>query len=116
MLVESLDKEVKEVFVTFADKLRAEGRSEGLKKGRSEGMEKGLARGMEKGLARGMEKGRARAAAEMLLRMLDHRAWPVPASLRARVLATTDERLLQWWFERALVAASLEEVFLPLEA
>lgn len=103
MIVDTLSRAVKEVFVTMADKLRAEGRSEGLKKGRSEGLDQGLA------------KGRARATAEMLLRMLGHRGWPVPASLRARVLATTDERRLQQWFDRALVATSLEEVFRPLD-
>ena len=33
-----------------------------------------------------------------------------------RVLATDDERLLQRWFDRALVAGSVEEVFEPLDA
>jgi hypothetical protein len=84
MIIETLSKAVKEVYVTIADKLRAEGRTS--------------------------------AAAEMLLRMLDHRAWPIPASIRSRVLATSDERLLQRWFDRALAAGSIEEVFQPLEA
>lgn len=84
IIIDTLSKAVKEVYVTIADKLRAEGRTS--------------------------------AAAEMLLRMLDHRAWPIPASLRDRVLATSDERLLQRWFDRALAAGSVEEVFQPLEA
>jgi hypothetical protein len=88
IILDTISKAVKEVYVTIADKLRNEGRTEG----------------------------RVSAAAEMLLRMLDHRAWSIPASLRARVLATSDERLLQRWFDRALAAASVEEVFQPLEA
>lgn len=88
IIIDTLSKAVKEVYITIADKLRAEGRTEG----------------------------RVSAAAEMLLRMLDHRAWPIPASIRSRVLATSDERLLQRWFDRALAAGSIEEVFQPLEA
>lgn len=96
IIIDTLSKAVKEVYVTIADKLRDEGRTEGIAEGRSEG--------------------RASAAADMLLRVLDHRAWPIPASLRARVLATADERLLQRWFDRVLAAGSIEEVFSLLDA
>jgi predicted transposase YdaD len=91
IIMDTLGKAVKEVYVTVADKLRAEGRKEGRKEGRSV------------------------ARAEALLRLLDHRMGPVSESLRARVLATPDESLLQRWFDRALVAASLDEVFQPLD-
>lgn len=88
IIIDTLSKAVKEVYVTIADKLRAEGRMEG----------------------------RVSAAAEMLLRVVDHRALPIPAHLRERVLATSDERLLQRWFDRVLTASSLEEVFSLLDA
>jgi hypothetical protein len=91
IIMETLGKAVKEVYVTVADKLRAEGRKAGRK------------------------EGRAAARADALLRVLDHRLGPIPAPVRARVLATTDEQLLQRWFDRALVAASFDEVFQPLD-
>ena len=76
------------MYVTIADQLRDEGRMEG----------------------------RASATAERLLRVLEHRAWPISASLRDRVLAMSDEQLLERWFDRALTAGSLEEVFERLDA
>ena len=88
IIMSTLSKAVGEVYVTIADKLRAEGRLEG----------------------------RASATAEALLRLLGHRAGPVPPLVRDRVLTTSDERLLQRWFDRALTAVSIEEVFQPLEA
>lgn len=84
VITKTLNKAVAEVFVTYADKLRAEG-----------------------GLM---------ATARALLRVLDHRTGPVPAFVRERVLATTDEQLLERWFDRALSAPSIEEVFQPLDA
>lgn len=76
------------VYVTIADQLRDEGYAEGRREG----------------------------YAELLLHVLDHRGWPISASLRDRVLATFDEQLLQQWFDRALTAGSLEEVFERLDA
>ncbi len=84
MIMRTLSKAVKEMYVTIADKLRTEGR--------------------------------ILAKAEFVLGALGHRAWSIPVSLRDRVLATSDEQLLQRWFDRAFTAGSLEEVFLPLEA
>jgi len=92
MIMNALSKAVREVYMTIADQLREEGREEGR------------------------VEGRARATAKNLLRVLDHRAWPISAPLRARVLATSDEQILQQWFDRALTAGSLEEVFGWLDA
>jgi hypothetical protein len=89
---ETLGKAVKEMYVTLADKLRAEGRKEGHK------------------------EGRVSAKAEDVLHVLRHRQGSIPAAVRRRVLATVDERLLQRWFDRAIVAGSVEEVFEPLDA
>jgi hypothetical protein len=96
IIMSTLGKAVREVYGTIADKLRDEGRADGH--------------------AVGCREGRARATAEILLRMLDHRGWPISASLRDRVLATSDEQLLQRWFDRAVTAGSLEEAFLRLDA
>jgi hypothetical protein len=92
MITSTLNKAVAEMFVSYADKLRADGRAEGL------------------------IEGSAIATARALLRVLDHRTGPVPSFVRERVLATADEQLLERWFDRALSARSVEEVFQPLDA
>lgn len=96
MITSTLSKAVEEMFVSYADKLRAEGRLEGQLEGQA--------------------AGRTMATARALLRVLDHRTGPVPSVVRERVLATADERVLERWFDRALSAGSVEEVFQPLEA
>jgi hypothetical protein len=88
IIIRTLGRAVKEMYVTLADKLRAEGRKEG----------------------------RASATAEAVLAVLRHRYGSVPAGVRRRVLATVDERRLQRWLGRALSAGSLEEVLGSLEA
>lgn len=56
-------------------------------------------------------EGRAAAKAELIVGLLEQRGLSVPAELRERVFATKDELQLQRWFERAVGAASLDEVF-----
>lgn len=116
IIMDTLGRAVKEVYVTVADKLRAEGRKEGRAAGRKEGRAVGRKEGRAAGRKEGRKEGRAAAMAAALLKMLRHRLGPIPAMVRRRVLATADEALLQRWFDRALVAASLDEVFLPLDA
>jgi hypothetical protein len=96
MLTRTLSKGVAEMFVTIADKWRAEGHAAGHAAGHAEG--------------------RTIATAQALLRVLDHRTGPVPSFVRERVLATADEQLLERWFDRALSALSVEQVFQPLDA
>ncbi len=93
IILATLGRTVNEVFVSIADKLRAEGRKEGRAEGRKEG--------------------RRAAKAELLLRVLVRRMGRVPRAVRARISATTSEPLLQQWLERALTATTLEEVFGP---
>jgi hypothetical protein len=100
IIISTLGKAVEEVYMTMADKLRAEG----IEQGRRDGIEAGR------------KQGRAAAKAEVLLGLLDHRTGLVPQAVRERVLATDDESLLQRWLDRALTAASLEAVFQPLDA
>jgi hypothetical protein len=52
----------------------------------------------------------ARGRAKALLEILDARNIPVPAPIRARILATTDIPTLAQWLTRAITAASLAEV------
>ena len=47
----------------------------------------------------------------MLLRLLDKRGLVLTDPLRERVLACTDEAQLQEWFDRALTAGQVDEIF-----
>jgi hypothetical protein len=62
-------------------------------------------KGFDKGREDGLETGRA-----MLLRLLDRRFGTVPEPIAARLAAATSPEV-QRWFDRALDAASLDEVF-----
>lgn len=66
-------------------------------------------------IAEGEAKGRAAGLSEAILRALEHRAVPVSVSVRERVSSTRDEHQLQQWFDRALSAASADEIFEGLE-
>jgi hypothetical protein len=69
-----------------------------------------IAEGLAKGLAEGRTQGRAEGEAQLLLRYLDSR-FTVPTPIRDRVTACTDTARLETWFDRALTAAALDEVF-----
>jgi hypothetical protein len=61
--------------------------------------------------AEGKAEGRAEGESGMLLRVLAARGFEVPGPLRERVLACTDVAQLESWGDKAVVAASLDEVF-----
>jgi hypothetical protein len=62
-------------------------------------------------LAEGEAKGEARGEARTILRVLAARGLEVPAEVREQVLSCTDVSQLDIWADRAVTAASLEEVF-----
>jgi Putative transposase, YhgA-like len=88
LIVKSVSKEAKEMYITIEDEL----------------------------LARGEAKGRATARAESLLGVLEYRFITVPSSVRERVLSTQDDSQVRRWFERAFMIAAAHELFEPLEA
>jgi hypothetical protein len=69
-----------------------------------------VAEGLAKGRAEGRDEGRAEGEAQMLLKYLGSR-FTVPARIRDRVTACTDTDQLEAWFDRAIKAATLDEVF-----
>lgn len=79
----------------YERKLRAEARTEGLREG----------------LREGFNEGRAEEAARAVLTALRVRGIAVPDAARERILAEKDPETLERWLERAIVAASLAEVF-----
>jgi len=87
------------------------GREEGLEKGREEGLEKGLEKGREEGLEKGLEKGVLRGKRDALLRVLERRQLAVTSESRAAIEACFDEKELDGWLDRALVASRTADVF-----
>jgi predicted transposase YdaD len=73
-----------------------------------------MERGRQQGLARGREEGLLRGRAEALLRALTVRGLPVDEASRQHILSCSDLATLELWFDRALHATSLSEVFAPL--
>ncbi|MEV4398510.1 hypothetical protein [Nonomuraea sp. NPDC049607] len=71
----------------YAEMLRAEGRAEGRAAARAEKM------------------------AEWLPRLLDLRGVEVPDDVRERIMSCTDTTLIETWFDRAVHATSLSDVF-----
>jgi len=61
-------------------------------------------------LAQGEAKGEAKGEARMLLRYLATR-FDVPAEVSERVTSCADTAQLEAWFDRAVSAATLDEVF-----
>lgn len=68
------------------------------------------AEGEARGRAEGEARGRAEAYAAVLLRILDRRGVAVPDDVRARIVASTDLEQLETWTDRALGAATIEDV------
>lgn len=59
----------------------------------------------------GWEEGRQRGGAEAVLRLLRRRGFAVDPALEARVLGTTSVDTLDRWFDRAVDAGSIDDVF-----
>ena len=84
----------------FAKKHFAQGRAEGEAKGRAEGE------------AKGRTEGRTEGEARLLIRMLDRKEGvELTDALRQRILECTDIDLIERWFDRALTATSIDDIF-----
>jgi len=73
-------------------------------------MDRLIAKGEAIGIARGEAIGKAVEAARMLLRYLDSR-FDVPENRRQQVQDCTDAARIEAWFDRALTATTLDQVF-----
>ena len=91
-------RKVQEVELTWADKLRQQGRDEGLKEGREEGREEGL----QEGLVQGKR--------QTLKRLLAAKFGDLPKRVESQIdaLASADE--LDGYLERVLTASSFQEL------
>ncbi|MFI0979781.1 hypothetical protein ACH4SP_22615 [Streptomyces sp. NPDC021093] len=57
------------------------------------------------------EEGREEGLASGVLLVLEARGIPVPESVRKRVLGCTDDAVIRGWYNRALTAATAEDLF-----
>ena len=69
-----------------------------------------VAEGRAEGLTEGLTQGRSQEAARNLLSVLRVRGIAVPDAARERILAETEPERLERWLEKAVVAASVNEV------
>ncbi|MGV9956247.1 hypothetical protein ACWDU0_30765 [Streptomyces cellulosae] len=63
------------------------------------------------GQEEGREEGRVAGKAEQLLRLMERRGFSLTGETRQRVTTCTDMPLLDLWFDRAIDATTLDEVF-----
>ncbi|MCA9538979.1 MAG: Rpn family recombination-promoting nuclease/putative transposase [Myxococcales bacterium] len=98
VLTPRLGPEAKELIMTPGQRLREEGRAEGLEEGRAEGLEEGR------------EEGREEQARAIVFKMLQLRFRGVSEPIAARV-AQAELPDLDRWIERILVAQAIDEVF-----
>ncbi|MEM9457094.1 MAG: Rpn family recombination-promoting nuclease/putative transposase [Myxococcota bacterium] len=87
----SLNPEARHMYMTIRDELIAQGRADGKADGKAEGKAEGMG--------------------QMLARLLDTRGLALTDQLRKRIAHCKDEALLQRWFDRAVTATTLTEVF-----
>ncbi|QKW03244.1 hypothetical protein [Streptomyces sp. NA02536] len=71
----------------------------------------GQAEGFKEGFKEGFREGRAAGKAEQLLRLMERRGFSPTEETRQRVTTCTDAPLLDLWFDRAIDATTLDEIF-----
>ncbi|MFE9940096.1 hypothetical protein [Streptomyces hirsutus] len=75
------------------------------------GQEEGLREGFKEGFKEGFREGRAAGKAEQLLRLMERRGFSLTEETRQRITTCTDVPLLDLWFDRAIDATTLDEIF-----
>lgn len=70
-----------------------------------------FAKGLEQGLEKGHEEGVLRGKRDALVRLLERRQLGVTRRISAQIEACTDPAELDRWFDRAIVASRVDEVF-----
>lgn len=65
----------------------------------------------EEYIAEGEAKGRLQGMTKMFLHLLDQRGLPVTLEIEQQVSSCRNDAQLQRWFDRALVATRIEDVF-----
>jgi len=97
------------MFMTWSERLKEEGKREGLKLGEQKGLKLGEQRGLKLGKQEGLQEG-ARSLQQVLLRLLDQRFGPLTESVHRQVEAINSLRRLTRLAEQVLTVGSLREL------
>jgi hypothetical protein len=112
------NEEVRTMQITWADRMRAEGREVGLEQGIQRGIEKGIERGLEQGIEKGiaqglqsgLQKGREEGTRELLGKLLRLRFGELSPGTLKRLAAIRSLDRLTRMAEQVLTAQSLAEL------
>ena len=97
------------MWMIWSERLKEEGKREGLKAGKQEGLKLGEQKGRKLGKQEGREEG-ARSLQQILLRQLDQRFGPLPERVLRQVEAINSLPRLTRLAEQVLVVGSLREL------
>ncbi len=100
--VTELEKEQEMEYVSTVERVRLEQK-----------WQEGLAQGEDRGLERGIERGMQQGESTLLVRLLTRRFGVLPPTLQQRIGQATPTEI-EAWFDRALDAVTLHEVFQDL--
>jgi len=101
------------MWMTWSERLKEEGKKEGLRLGKREGRQEGRKLGQQEGLKLGKREGlqeAARSLQQVLLHQLDQRFGPLPESVHRQVEAISSLRRLTRLAEQVLTVGSLREL------
>ena len=106
LLDRSANREVREMTMTWAEKMQAEGFTAGRQEGRQEGHREGQREGRQEGRREGLLEGRR----ELLLDLVQRRFQRVPAELAQRIGAIDSPQRLTRLAERVYEVESLDQL------
>ncbi|HEX3529444.1 MAG TPA: Rpn family recombination-promoting nuclease/putative transposase [Thermoanaerobaculia bacterium] len=97
------------MWMTWSERLKEEGKKEGLRLGKQEGRKLGQQEGLKLGKREGLQEA-ARSLQQVLLSLLDQRFGPLPESIHRQVEAISSLRRLTRLAEQVLTVGSIREL------
>jgi len=97
------------MWMTWSERLKEEGKKEGIKLGEQKGIKRGEQKGIRLGKKEGLQEG-ARSLQQVLLRLLDQRFGPLPESVNRQVEAISSLPRLTRLAEQVLTVSSIREL------
>lgn len=105
-------RRLKEESLIAAEAASKEARERALREGRQEGLQTGRQEGLQTGLQEGRQEGRQEGESSLLRRLLEFKFGPLPADVELAI-QSAPEQTLKAWFDKALTATTLDEIFRP---
>jgi len=102
-------RRTKAMLMTWSERLKAEGKREGIELGKQKGRELGKKEGLKLGEQKGLQEG-TRSLQQVLLMQLDQRFGPLPERVQRQVEAINSLRRLTRLAEQVLTVGSLREL------